>query len=222
MIFKTTKLQCETILRNIIFHLFNQELASGTLSHEVFCYYIEQDIYYLEVYAQAFALIAAKIAKPYRQIFIEFCNGIISAEKNMVHDFFKDQIHFKSIGERSLATEAYTDFLLASASFQPVEVAVAAVLPCFWVYWEVAVYYKKHILPDNIYSNWFEVYASDEFDSATQKAILIFDELATLASDSVRYLMRQAFRKACFLEWHFWNDAYEMRNFEFTYANIAK
>ena len=33
---------------------------------------------------------------------------------------------------------AYTSYLLATAHQQPWEVTIAAILPCFWIYWDVA------------------------------------------------------------------------------------
>jgi hypothetical protein len=64
--------------------------------------------------------------------------------------------------------------------------AVAALLPCFWIYWEVG----KHLLgtagPDNPYQSWIDIYADEAFADGVRKAIAISDQIADAASAPVR------------------------------------
>ncbi|WP_168464597.1 thiaminase II/PqqC family protein [Wolbachia endosymbiont of Ctenocephalides felis wCfeT] len=39
----------EHVYQDIINHPFNQELMNGTLSREKFCYYVEQDSFYVSI-----------------------------------------------------------------------------------------------------------------------------------------------------------------------------
>ena len=43
----------------------------------------------------------------------------------------------------------YTHYLLALAHNAPYEMAVAALLPCFWIYWEVGKHLLETARPDN-------------------------------------------------------------------------
>ncbi|MFV9927060.1 MAG: hypothetical protein AB8V23_04640 [Candidatus Midichloria sp.] len=50
--------------------------------------------------------------------------------------------------------------LLYVCSNEPVEVATAAVLPCFWVYNEVGLSIARYASADNPYARWIESYSS--------------------------------------------------------------
>jgi hypothetical protein len=69
--------------------------------------------------------------------------------------------------------------------------AVAALLPCFWIYWEVG----KHLLgtagPDNPYQSWIDIYADEAFADGVRKAIAISDQIADAASAPVRDRIRR-------------------------------
>ena len=70
---------------------------------------------------------------------------------------------------------AYTSFLLATAHQQPWEVLVAAVLPCFWIYWDVACAITAKAAPQNPYRAWIDTYADPRFGEAVQRVIDIAD-----------------------------------------------
>src|SRR5262249_58824682 len=58
---------------------------------------------------------------------------------------------------------AYTSYLLAVAYGQPFHEALAAVLPCYWIYWEVGKALERAGSPDPLFASWNATYASDEF-----------------------------------------------------------
>jgi hypothetical protein len=77
---------------------------------------------------------------------------------------------------------------------------------------------------NNPYRRWIETYASEDFGKSVEEAINIFDDLALNASPHIKQKMLDAFYKSVCLEWHFWNDAYEMRAFDsmrFSYLTTA-
>lgn len=197
----------------ILKHPFNQELANGTLPATRFGYYIEQDSVYLLHFAQALAAIASRLHDPVLiKDFVKFTEGAIIAEQELVHKYYLGKFAYKKTNQQTLACLAYNNFLISHAQNASVEVAIAAVVPCFWIYYEVG----KHIYSlgnqqHNPYYKWIQAYASQEFEISVRRVIDIMDGFALQASSKVNTEMAKVFALSCQLEWHFWNDAYHER-----------
>lgn len=201
------------VFEAIICHPFNQELMCGILDREKFAYYIEQDAVYLQALARCHALIASKISTPLIKNFLKHAESALICEQEVVHEFFRKTFDFKETDHLSPATLSYTSYLLATCSLESVEVGIASVLPCFWVYREVGMHIAKYSAKQNPYARWIETYASTEFNDAVNEVINIFDQLSLTASNNIRNKMVDAFYKSACLEWHFWNDAYNQVRF---------
>jgi len=131
-----------------------------------------------------------------------------------VHQYFKSEPDYQQTGRCSLATIAYTQYLLSTCILESVEVAVAAILPCCLVYQEIGQSIAQHALKRNPYQQWIDTYASDDFATSTQQVITVFDHLADQASVMVRHAMLQAFYTSTCLEWQFWECAYGGESFD--------
>jgi len=206
----------EHVYQDIINQPFNQELMSGALSKERFCYYIEQDSFYLKHYANALAMIAARLQNvEHIKHFLEASLSIIDEQQNL-HSLLKKEFDFKETGNLTLATLAYTNYLRYMSAVEPLEVAVAAALPCPWVYREVGLYIARNSIYNNPFASWIKNYSGEEFALGVEKAIDIFDDISEQTTKSIRQQMCDAFYKCTVLEWYFWRDAYEMRVFDNT------
>jgi thiaminase/transcriptional activator TenA len=91
-------------------------------------------------------------------------------------------------------------------------VLVAALLPCFWIYWDVGCAIAGTAAPDNPYRAWIDTYADPRFGEAVQAVIAAADRAAAGASNSVRERMLAAFTRAAQYEWLFWDGAYQRRS----------
>src|SRR5439155_3247055 len=107
---------------------------------------------------------------------------------------------------------AYTSYLTAADYNQHWEVLVAALLPCFWIYWDVGRAIAADAAPDNPYRAWIDTYADERFGEAVQKVIAISDRTAEATTAATRAQMLAAFRRACQYEWLFWDGAYQRRS----------
>ncbi|MEM7026376.1 MAG: thiaminase II [Pseudomonadota bacterium] len=193
---------------------FNQELASGTLTRERFTFYMLQDAIYLTSFARALAVTAARA--PDEDAIIQFASSAHTAvvvERELHAGFFKT---FGITPEEAVATEPsptcehYTQYLLATAYNAPYEVSVAALLPCFWIYWEVGTHLFNIAAPDNPYQSWIDTYADEAFAEGVRKVIAISDQVGAEASPAVRAQMLAGFKRASQLEWMFWDSAYRL------------
>jgi thiaminase/transcriptional activator TenA len=86
---------------------------------------------------------------------------------------------------------AYTSFLLATAYHEPWEVLMAALLPCFWIYWDVGNAIARQAAPDNKYRAWIDTYSDEGFGNAVR--------------------MMTAFTRSSQFEYLFWDGAYQLR-----------
>ncbi len=202
------------IIDAIIEHPFNQELALGTLAEDKFAFYIEQDSLFLRDFALSHAIIATKVPAEFTLSFLQFALSSYVEEQELVHEYFKKIYNFTSTGKMTPSTLSYTSYLLRVCSLNPVEVGVATILPCFWVYREVGLAIAKNSTSNNRYARWIETYASEDFSKVVNEAISIFDALAANTTPEIRKQMNEAFYNTTVLEWHFWNDAYNLTVFD--------
>ena len=202
------------IIDEIMNHPFNLELSAGVLPRDRFAYYIEQDSIYLKDFARALAIIAAKAPVHMVRQFLKYSDFCFIAEQEIIHQFFIKTFNFSKTEKLSPASLCYTSFLLRICSNEPVEIGVAAILPCFWIYREVGLAIACKALANNPYIRWIETYTSPDFSATVDDVINIFDELAIAATTSAQEKMIDAFYKSTCLEWHFWNDSYNRKAFD--------
>jgi len=208
--------QCTTPLREAIHALpFNTELAAGTLPREKFQFYIVQDSLYLDQYARALAIAGARGPDGVTlRAFGHYAIEAIAVEQAL-HERYLREFGVKpedlAAAEPSPDCLGYTSFLLATAYHEPWEVLVAALLPCFWLYWDVGSTIAKAAAPDNPYRAWIDTYADDGFAQAVRAVVATADRAEAVASDAVRDRMATAFIRSCQYEWLFWDGAWHRR-----------
>ncbi len=194
---------------------FNAELRDGTLSQERFRHYLLQDSLYLMDYGRTLAILAARA--PTSALILEYSKAAETCiiVERALHEGFLTQYGLSKAeietAEPSPATLTYTHYLLATAHGAAFEVAVAAVLPCFWVYREVGLAIAEKAAGNNPYRAWIDTYAGEEFGAAVQRQIAITDRLAAAASPTTVADMRKAFERCTRLEWMFWDSAYRLQ-----------
>jgi len=205
--------QTADVYQAIISHPFNKELMNGTLEHKIFRFYIEQDQLFLKSFARSLGLIAAR-AENSEHIahFLKFAGNTIAAEQTIIAKYIGEEVKAKR--DIAPACLSLKSFLLQACALEPVEVAVAAVLPCFWLYLKVGQEIYKHANSSNPFFEWIKNYASEQFALDVGIVITIFDELAENALPHVKDKMLEAFYQSSVLEYHFWNDAYELRVYD--------
>jgi len=194
---------------------FIAELCAGTLSRPRFQTYITQDALYLGQFGRALAIAGAKAPDTAGlEAFLKWALGAVVVET---------ELHRSYLGAFGVAPEAaakaeptpdclaYTSFLLATAYHEPWEVTVAALLPCFWIYWDVGGTISRQAAPDNPYQAWIDTYSGDEFGDAVKAMIATTDTAAGAATSAQRQRMQAAFIRACQYEYLFWDGAYQQR-----------
>lgn len=204
--------EAQTLYNSISSHPFVAELASGSLPQEKFLFYINQDALYLETYRKVLTGIGAKLAhEDHAKSFLSFAMDTINVEKAL-HEFFLDGK--KPTAAYSPACLLYTSFLARQLSLEPLELAVAAVLPCFHVYKYVGDYILSDYNKENPYINWINTYGGEDFANATERAFEIYDIMAENSTDRGRRLMLENYMICTKMEWMFWNSAYNLEQWQ--------
>jgi len=201
----------EETYQSIITHPFNQELAAGTLKQEKFKFYISQDAIYIGEYSRALAALAAKSPGHEEMLeFISFAKEGLEVEREL-HEHFMKAFQIKKAEEKALATEAYANFLLSSVAFKSYEEALAALLPCFWLYNEAAINIRENAVSNNPFQKWIDTYSGVEFDQTTERLKEITNQLGHEAGKKLKQQMKQQFVRSAMYEWLFWNNAYQLK-----------
>ncbi len=194
---------------------FNQELAAGTLSRDRFQCYIIQDALYLYEYGRALALAGAR--GPDSETLKAFATaalGAVEVELALHGTYLKAY----GVDPSALTPEAvspdclsYTSYLMATAYHEPFEVLLAALLPCFWLYWDVGNTIARKAAPNNPYQAWIDTYSSEGFGDVVKSVIAATDRAAEGTTPVIRERMMTAFIRCSQYEWLFWDGAYQLR-----------
>lgn len=205
------------IYKEILELPFIKELTAGTLPEEKFLFYLQQDSIYLGSYMQVLAHIASRMPiEECRGKLLGFAVNGIDVEKAIHGEFLSGKVSGKA--KQSPTCLLYTSYLKSQA-YASVEVEMASVLPCFWVYQRVGEDILANTSPENHphssletnpYRKWIETYADKQFAESTQEAIAICDRLASDTSEENRKAMTEAFVMATKMELMFWDSAYKL------------
>jgi thiaminase (transcriptional activator TenA) len=189
---------------------FNRELAMGTLSRNRFHFYIAQDALYLDQYARILAMAGARGPDGATlRLFAESALEAVAVEQAL-HGQYLSQFDATSV-EVSPDCLGYTSFLLATAYHEPWEVLMAALLPCFWIYWDVGNTIARESGPNDPYRAWIDTYSDEGFGNAVRAVIAATDKAAEGTTDVVRARMMTAFVRSSQFEYLFWDGAYHLR-----------
>jgi len=102
----------------------------------------------------------------------------------------------------------YTSYLLRVAYERPFHEALGAFLPCYWIYLEVGKALQKQGSPRDIYQQWADTYASQEFEAVVRQVLSVADDVAETLTDAQRSRMRDRFVMTSRFEYMFWDMGY--------------
>ena len=183
----------EPVCQQILQCSYVQGLKDGTLPRGWFAHYLSQDALYLIEDSRALAATASRSINPDELYFLlQLAKDGLDIERALQDDFIR-KYALPVAHTQSPAFKAYTTFLLDRAFNAPYPVALAALLPCFWVYYEVGVYICKHAVADNPYQPWIDTYSGTAYLEYTQQFIQITEKIGKGASAEIKRQMTDAF-----------------------------
>ncbi|WP_432506804.1 TenA family protein [Kineococcus arenarius] len=193
---------------------FLRELGEGTLDPAVFRHYLEQDEVYLAGYGRALSLLASRAPDVASAAFwASSAHGAAVVETALHGDLLGSGALPPASGpvRASPTTLGYVSYLVATAATAPYPVAAAAVLPCFWVYADVARRLAGSAAAvlgagaEHPYARWIAAYDAEGFHASVATARRLVDEAAAPLPDAGP--LHEAFATATRYEFLFWETA---------------
>jgi thiaminase/transcriptional activator TenA len=202
----------DPIYAAILEHPFLVGLADGTLPQESFAYYLAQDAHYLRDYARALAIVGAKapthqIAGMFGQHAADTVQVELALHATLLPELGinPDELHAVAV---SPTTTAYTSYLLATAYGGSFAAALAAVLPCYWIYQRVGDALLSNGSPEPRYQRWIETYGGEAFAATVDDVLTVANETGPTLGTEDRHRASAHFVATARYEWMFWDAAW--------------
>ena len=201
------------IYESILEQPFIRELADGSLSQERFSRYIAQDEIYLSNYGkqmEAFAELLDDADE--KAMFKAFAEAGMESEKAM-HQLLIDRCGIDCDVQPSPVTLAYGEHSRKAIESGVKEIALAALLPCMWIYNRVGLDIldtarKKNCLDGNPYKEWILEYGNEEYCAGVRGVLEMADRWAARADADTRKAMKTVYLEAARYEYDFWDYGY--------------
>ena len=194
------------IYRKTLAHPYLKGLADGSLPRSRFDFYLQQDSHYLRAFAQALNVIASKAPRE---------DWAITLTKHSIEALEVERaLHKSLLGAKQTNTEpapsnyAYTNHLLAVAHRGTFAEGLAAVLPCYWIYWEVGKELKRTGSKNKDYQRWIDQYADPQYGKTVQQVLDMMNAEAARIAAPERARAARHFTTSARYEYLFWDAAW--------------
>jgi thiaminase/transcriptional activator TenA len=184
-------------------HPFVQGIASGDLSRECFQVYLAQDAYFLAAFARGYALALAK--SPDREGVVIFKDLLVGVfDELTLHEGYAKRWSTSLDPEPLPATSTYVDFLLRTASLEPVGHTAAAMAPCMRLYAFLGQQLAPKLNPESPYREWVETYSSPDSEALASRLEALLDRYG-----GEHDCLARLYRRAMELELAFFQAAWD-------------
>ena len=198
-------IQIEPIYSKTLQHPFLAGLTDGTLPHERFEFYLEQDALYLTAFSEALKMLASKAPREeWGAVLNKHATEAIDAERQL-HDSI---LRGKRAREMAPTNYAYTNHLLATVARQPFAEGLAALLPCYWIYWEAGKDLKKRGSKNADYQRWIDQYSDESYGETVAQALRMMNSEAERLDARARGRVKRLFILSARYEYMFWDMAW--------------
>lgn len=208
------------LLPRLYEHPFNQALMTGSLERYRFRFYLDQDFLYLNDFAKSLMVTSSRMTRyEHSSELKKFVNEVTSTQYNLHREYLGESQSFRffqpgeGYSKKIPVIEKYTNHLLFSSRVAPIEVALASLVPCFYLYNEIGLKMLREMNHSHLnpYKLWILSYSHKRFSYATQSIIRIFEEVSSSISDEEQNSVVLAFTKSTEFEISFLDSIFEMQ-----------
>ncbi|MCX8137002.1 thiaminase II [Pyrobaculum aerophilum] len=202
--------RADEIWQRILAHPFVAELYAGTLPMDKFKYYLLQDYNYLVNFAKALSLAASRAPSvDLMKTALELAYGTVTGEMANYEALLKEvglSLRDAAEAEPNRVNVSYMAYLKSTCALEGFYQCMAALLPCFWSYAEIAERHGGRLKenPVHVYKKWASVYLSPEYRGLVERLRAVLDSSGLSAEELWPY-----FKEASLYELEFWQAAYE-------------
>ena len=198
---------------------FLKELSVGTLNNDAFARYIAQDEIYLKNYYHQMNMLADLMTDEHdKNLFLSFAQSGMEGEKAM-HDMLIEKYGIETAVSQSKVTSDYNAHICEGIASGNPCIALAAVLPCMWIYNQVGLHILKHSkLEGNPYKEWILEYGQEEFTTGVNEVLKMIDGWAAKADQETKEMMDYYYLKSALFEYAFWDYGYngDSKSYDYT------
>lgn len=195
------------VYAEILKHPFLAGLQDGSLDRAKFRFYLEQDAHYLRAFAQALNVLASKAPREDWSLTLNrHAVDAIEVERKL-HEGIAGKAAIAK-AEPAPSNYAYTSHLLRVAHQGSFAEGLAAMLPCYWIYWEVGKELKKRGSKDAEYRKWIDQYSDPAYGKVVDEVLAMMNAVPVSAVE--RENTRRHFLKSARYEYLFWDAAWRM------------
>ncbi len=195
----------EPIYAETLRHPFLAGLTSGELPREKFEFYIEQDALYLGAFSRALSLLAAKAPREEWSLLLNRHAVEALEVERALHE---SMLGGRRPGEMAPSTRAYTNHLISTVLQRPFAEGLAAMLPCYWIYWEVGRALERQGSDNADYQRWIDQYSSEAYETTVRQVLAIMDTVAEILSPAAVEACHRWFEISARYEYMFWDMAW--------------
>ncbi len=187
-------------------HPFVRGIGDGSLPWAQFAYYVGQDAFFLESFARAYSIAAAKAPNWSCYLTLHGLAEGVVAERGMHEGYAAAAgVDLQTIVSGT-ATRRYTDFLLATAWSHDVGLTAVAMSPCMHVYSYLGRTLAQRGVIEHDYANWIRTYSDPAMEVLAQQ----LDTLVETTTSSPE-MIKATYRYAMECERDFFQAAWEWR-----------
>ncbi len=173
----------EEIWKSYLEQPFVKQLGEGTLSPDLFRFYMIQDYLYLLEYSKVFALgvIKSKQEELMRK-FASMVHSTLYGEMN-IHKIYMQRLGISKeevkAAKQSLANRSYTSYMMEVSYNGDVLDVLVAILSCAWSYQVIGEHHNNipNAAEHTLYGEWIKGYSSEQYRKDTQELIDLTDTL---------------------------------------------
>jgi thiaminase/transcriptional activator TenA len=194
-------------------HPMVRQIGAGTLPHETFRRYFEQNILYLEDYARAIGLIIGKAPDAEAlDVLSRFLRQIAGTEIPSNVAFLRrlggSPGAIGAMNTMLPVTYSYTRHLLCTSAQGSCAEGLTAVLPCQWSYGELATPLMAALPGDPVYADWVSMFGNGDYSALVAETTGLLDRLADPGDTAAMARLAWIFDISTRYEVQFWDMAY--------------
>jgi thiaminase (transcriptional activator TenA) len=216
------KLNAREIWQKILNHRFIRDLSNDILPVNKFLFYLYQDHYFLEEFANFLQSAKQKSTDDKMKKWLDsLYSNTVNLEMEMQSQILNSlvvssQSSFSSAAKYNIfpskTTLDYTSYLRRISSSGTFSEIVSVMAPCPWTYLEIAQQLSKIPIQNEAYKNWVRFYSSNESRTQVDEIKQILNILSKNENEKSKKVMKNHFATACKYEYLFWEMAYSLDN----------
>ncbi len=188
-------------------HPFLTGLADGTLAKEKFEFYLKQDSLYLVAFAEALGVLASKAPRvDWMMTLNQHAIDSVKTERELHESILRGA----SASKMAPVNYAYSNHFLATVHRKSFAEGLCALLPCYWIYWEVGKELKKRGSKNADYRKWIDQYAGEGYGKTVQLVLDMIDEESKRLDADRKQACVDLFVTSSRYEYLFWDMAWRL------------